>query len=348
MPVNQQPTPTTANPADADQTADNLPATIAFRPHPADLARFAPLQAEEERLIADALQSARAENTRINYASQWRKWAAWATERGTTPLPADPEQLARFLARQAAEGRKIATLRQIVAAVNARHRLAGAEPPGSHPGIKEAMAGFARRLAREQDQAAPLDAHALTAIRATATRPRLLPDGETWESPAKAEKRGRIDIALAAVMRDALLRRAEAVALTWEDLQAWPDGSGRLTVRRSKTDQTGEGTVLYLSAATMADLQKIRPRRPEPEQRIFPMTVRTVNLRIKAMCQAAGLTGRYSGHSPRVGMAQDLAADRAELPELMDAGRWKSPKMPATYTRRQQAGRGAVAKYYRS
>ena len=35
-----------------------------------------------------------------------------------------------------------------------------------------------------------------------------------------------------------------------------------------------------------------------------------------------------------------------ELPELMTAGRWKSPRMPARYTERQAAGRGAVAKYY--
>ena len=133
---------------------------------------LAPLLHEEEQLIADALQSARSENTRINYASQWRKWLDWAQERGVQPLPAEPEQLARFLARQAASGRKIATLRLIMAAVNAQHKIAGFEPPGKHPGFQEAMAGFARRLAREPDQAAPLDAQALAAIRATATRPR--------------------------------------------------------------------------------------------------------------------------------------------------------------------------------
>ena len=51
-------------------------------------------------------------------------------------------------------------------------------------------------------------------------------------------------------------------------------------------------------------------------------------------------TGRQGG------MAQDLAATGVELPALMTAGRWKSAKMPARYTERQAAGRGAVAKYY--
>ena len=311
-------------------------------------AALAPLLAEEEQIIADALQSARSENTRVNYASQWRKWLDWAKERGVKTLPADPEQLARFLARQAAAGKKMATLRLIMAAINAQHRIAGLDPPGKHPGLQEAMAGFARRLAREPDQAAPLDAQAMAAIRATATRPRQLPNSKNWETPAKAEKRGLVDIALASVMRDALLRRAEAAALTWDDIAPWPDGSGRLTVLHSKTDQTGQGAVLYLSATTMQDLQRIKPAKAAPTDRVFAMTPQHMGMRIKAMCQAAGLSGRYSGHSPRVGMAQDLAADRAELPELMDAGRWKSPQMPARYTRRQQAGRGAVAKYYRA
>ena len=46
-------------------------------------------------------------------------------------------------------------------------------------------------------------------------------------------------------------------------------------------------------------------------------------------------------------MAQDLAATGVDLPALMSAGRWKSSRMPARYTERQAAGRGAVARYYR-
>ena len=51
--------------------------------------------------------------------------------------------------------------------------------------------------------------------------------------------------------------------------------------------------------------------------------------------------------SRSVGMAQDLAATGVELPALMQAGRWKSSRMPVRYTERQAAGRGAVARYYR-
>ena len=39
-------------------------------------------------------------------------------------------------------------------------------------------------------------------------------------------------------------------------------------------------------------------------------------------------------------------AGGADLPEVMQAGRWKSPTMPARYAERLLAGRGAVARYY--
>ena len=59
-----------------------------------------------------------------------------------------------------------------------------------------------------------------------------------------------------------------------------------------------------------------------------------------------GLGDGFTGHSGRVGMAQDLAATGVELPALMTAGRWKNSRMPARYTECQAAGRGAVARYY--
>ena len=67
---------------------------------------------------------------------------------------------------------------------------------------------------------------------------------------------------------------------------------------------------------------------------------------MQAAARAAGLGEGYTGHSGRVGMAQDLVKSGVELPALMTAGRWKSSKMPARYTERQAADRGAVARYY--
>ncbi len=69
---------------------------------------------------------------------------------------------------------------------------------------------------------------------------------------------------------------------------------------------------------------------------------------LKRLVKRAGLEpGAISGHSLRVGMAQDLVASGADLPAVMQAGRWKSPTMPARYAERLLAGRGAVARLHK-
>jgi integrase len=68
---------------------------------------------------------------------------------------------------------------------------------------------------------------------------------------------------------------------------------------------------------------------------------------LKRMASRAGLDAtRISGHSARVGMAQDLMASGADAGAIMQAGRWKTPTMPAHYTARIEASRGAVARYH--
>ena len=64
----------------------------------------------------------------------------------------------------------------------------------------------------------------------------------------------------------------------------------------------------------------------------------------QARAADAGIEGRVSGHSLRIGAAQSLAAAGAGLVELQQAGRWDSPSMPAHYARGQLAARGAVAR----
>ena len=66
--------------------------------------------------------------------------------------------------------------------------------------------------------------------REPAVQPRLR--GRGLETPAQAAERARFDLALVAVLSDGGLRRSEAAALIWGDVQRWDDGSGRITVIR--------------------------------------------------------------------------------------------------------------------
>ncbi len=62
-------------------------------------------------------------------------------------------------------------------------------------------------------------------------------------------------MALLLVMRDLLARRSEAVAVDVADISYDLDGSGTVMIRRSKTDQTGDGRELYLSPPAVAQLR---------------------------------------------------------------------------------------------
>lgn len=64
------------------------------------------------------------------------------------------------------------------------------------------------------------------------------------------------DIALMQVMRDGMLRVSEARELLVGDFTSEPDETGRLAIRRSKTDQEGAGAILYLRRNTAKALRQ--------------------------------------------------------------------------------------------
>ena len=143
-----------------------------------------------------------------------------------------------------------------------------------------------------------------------------------------------------------MLRRSELAALCWGDVDLRDDGTRRILVRASKSDQEGEGGFLFIGPDCARDLLTIRPDVPEPERPVFRLSASQIGRRIKEAGKVAGLGDGFTGHSGRVGMARDLSAAGVELPALMTAGRWSSPTMPARYTRNEAAARGAVARYY--
>ena len=235
------------------------------------------------------------------------------------------------------------------AALAAIHKAHGHDDSTDNEAVRQIMKGIARAHGKPQKQAKPLTAEALAAVKATAKSRRPLGGpGNRQESAERAARRAQVDLALLATLRDGLLRRSEAAALTWGDVEFQDNGSALLQLRRSKTDQEAEGITLYVGREAAQALLAIRPA-PEllnPGESVFGMTTRHIGNRVKAAAKAAGLGEGYTGHSGRVGMAQDLVKSGVELPALMTAGRWKSSKMPARYTERQAADRGAVARYY--
>ncbi len=173
--------------------------------------------------------------------------------------------------------------------------------------------------------------------------------------------RGLRDCALIAVGYDTLCRRAELVQLQIDDLTTKPDGSGTILVRKSKADQLGDGRLAYLSAESLAQLQcwlgsanlntgpifrGIRGTQLMPNA-LHPYSVARV---LKDCGCAAGLEklliAKLSGHSMRVGAAQDMAAAGIDLGAIMHAGGWKSPDMVMRYIEHMNIHKSGMARLY--
>ena len=299
--------------------------------------------------ILAAVEESRRPETRRVYFGAWKRFQSWADSEGLQSLPADPMTVAAYLTDRAGQGLSQSTLSLDRKAISHYHRAAGVPTPTISEGVKLTLAGL-RNKAAEQGRSEPRQARGLTGrclerIVATAHRRRIGQTGRR-ETVAGARRRGDIDIAIASVMRDALLRRGEAAELRWGDVEFRPDGSSLITIRRSKTSNAS--AVQYVGLDATEALRRIRPPGPRPDRRVFGLrSGRSISNRIAAMTRAAGLGPGFSGHSPRVGMAQDLTAAGVGLAALMVAGRWKSERMPAHYARGEAARRGAVARFHR-
>ena len=298
---------------------------------------FRPFDSEQATRFEAALE-ALAPNTRRAYGSALAAWGRWAALQGVNVLGAPPFALRAYLQERAADGAGISSLRLAVAALRKVQALVGVEPTANDQIVTDTISGLARQFAAAPRQAYALTAEALAVITATACQPRVGRGG--WpESPARARRRGLVDIALCRVLSDAGLRRSEAAALVWDDVARWDDGSGRLTVGQSKTD--AEARTVYLTPASVQSLAAIRPADANGSASVFGLSAPSISRRIQAVAAVAGLGLGFSGHSGRVGMARRMAASGAPTHEIMAQGRWKTARMVEVYTRAEEAGRAA-------
>ena len=101
---------------------------------------------------------------------------------------------------------------------------------------------------------------------------------------------------------------------------------------------------VWLAAAGHSDGPLFRPLRRGGKVVVSRLSTVSIRRIVTERAANAGIEGRVSGHSLRVGAAQSLASAGASLVEMQTAGRWASPTMPGYYARGQLAGRGAVAR----
>ena len=301
--------------------------------------------AEQLGHFARAARSAFSSNTARAMRSDLGIYAAWCAERGERALPARPETIAGFVDAMA-EVRAPATVRRYVASIAVAHRAVGSGTTLKDPAVRLALKRMHRCKGRRQDQA-----HGMT----WPLRERLL----AAAGDRLIDLRNR---ALLAVAYDGLLRRGELTSLEVSDLLEEIRGDATLLVRRSKTDGEGRGERLYLARDTVDMVRAWLERSGISEGRLFRSVGKGGRLgerldpsqvpRIfKGMARRAGLplavVEGLSGHSARVGAAQDMVAAGIELPLILHAGRWKSPSMVNRYGEGLLARRSGVAQLAR-
>ncbi len=290
----------------------------------------------------DAARGAYASATEDALRSDSAVFTGWCASAGASVLPAAPATVVAFIEAMS-ETRKPATIRRYVSTISHMHKAAGAPNPCTDPITLFAMRRMGKALTVRQRQAHGITRSLLDRmLEATGTSPR--------------DKRNR---ALLAVAYDTLARRSELVALQVEDLQVDEDGHGSLLIRRSKTDQLGEGSARYLAPDTVQLVQEWVAMAGLAGEALFrairwngaaggALSADDVGRIFKGMAAAAQVPAadvrKISGHSTRVGAAQDMAAANIGMPGIMQAGGWKTSEMVGRYIRQQDTRQGGAAK----
>ena len=165
--------------------------------------------------------------------------------------------------------------------------------------------------------------------------------------------------AMLCVAYETLARRGELAALQVRDIDFHPNGSGQALIRRGKTDAEGQGRLAYLSRETVRGLKVWLAHAEISQGAVFrrliggdkvggslnPGSIARV---FKRVAQWIGMPSRFvehvSGHSTRVGAAQDLAELDIDLAAITQAGGWKSPRMPLQYAEKINVARSGMAR----
>lgn len=300
------------------QRTENLPATIAEAQIWANLASYA----EDARgALAPATERAMRSDIAV--------FSTWCTQLGYPIMPAGPDVVVAFIDAMAAV-KAPATVRRYVSSIASFHRAAEVANPCETQKVKLALKRMHRDKGRAQQQAGPLNEGQVRKL--LETRGNRLRD-----------IRNRALLVLAYV---SLCRRSELTALRFEDLSIEPDGFATILIRRSKGDQEGVGAIVpipqdatkylvqWIDAGQIKDGALFRAVRrsgrvggvldPGDVARVFKDMARRARLPV---AEAA----RISGHSTRVGSAQDMLRYKESLPAIMASGRWKSSEMVGRY-----------------
>ena len=290
---------------------------------------------QEETLLN--LQSSKANNTVRAYKSDFNDFGIFCAQNGFKSLPSDPKIVSLYLTHLSTKDAKMSTLKRRLVSIGVIHKLKGHYLDTKHPAIIENIMGIKRRKGSFQKAKKPILINSLKKIINAI-------DQQKKEEIKKLRDRSIILIGFSGGFR-----RNEIVSLDYDDLDFVPEGL-KLSIRRSKTDQFGEGFTKALpyfdssqycpvvSLKKLLDLSKIRSgpvfRRFSKGSKLSEnrLTDQTVALLIKEYLNLAGIDSKnFSGHSLRSGFATSAAESGVEERNIMAMTGHKSTEMVRRY-----------------
>jgi len=290
---------------------------------------------QEETLLN--LKSSKALNTIRAYKSDYRDFGLFCAKNGFRSLPADPKIVSLYLTHLSTKDVKISTLRRRLVSIGVIHKLKGHYLDTKHPSIIENIMGIKRRKGSIQKGKKPLLINDLKKLINVI-------DSYNNEEIKKFRDRSLILIGFSGGFR-----RNEIVSLNYEDLDFVGEGL-KINLKRSKTDQFGEGAVKglpyfdnsqYCPVLSLKRWIEVSNIKYGPLFRRFTkgskltenrLTDQTVALLIKEYLKLAGIDSKnYSGHSLRSGFATSAAESGAEERSIMAMTGHKSTEMVRRY-----------------
>ena len=271
------------------------------------------------------IEGAYAPSTIRAYRADFNDFIHFCHGRNANSLPAEPNLIVQYICQLTGSGRSSASIRRALCGISTIHKLNRFADPTKDPDVTIEMRRMHRKLGRSSSQAGSINADTLDKL--------LLSTDDSI--------RGIRDRALLLMAYDTLCRRSELVSLQVKDMKInIKNGieASSILLRKSKTDQDSTGKWLHLSPRAHLALVEWMKELPEGQENLIvgidrggrisrsSLNSGQVNRIYKRIARDAGLDELViegiSGHSMRVGAAQDLLNSGASMPIIMQRGRW--------------------------
>ena len=294
------------------------------------------IKALKEETILN-LQSSKSKNTIRAYKSDYTDFGIFCARNGFKSMPTEPKIVSLYLTYLSTKEVKISTLKRRLVSIGVIHKLKGQYLDTKHPSIIENIMGIKRRKGSLQKGKKPLLINSLKKLINVI-------DKSSSEYINKLRDRSIILIGFSGGFR-----RNEIVSLDYDDLDFVIEGL-KINLKRSKTDQFGEGSVKglpyfkneqycpVLSLKKWIEISKVNSgplfRRFSRGSKLTEkrLTDQTVAILIKKYLRLAGIDNKnYSGHSLRSGFATSAAESGVEERNIMAMTGHKSPEMVRRY-----------------